>query len=738
MLGKMTLDSLVNRRIPNKIIREIRDFLFFIRDAVYGTYYEFKSGQTRQAKEDPLLIPHSETSLLPVSHLYIQHIFDVLGSGWVNVFYGMHCHGLNGACFPAEKPVLPDPKGIWLKKRVNRSNFRKSRAYWQQIDDSYEPIDWQLDLKSGYRWSEKKWSKHIKFAHIEAVDVKVPWELARMHHLPQLAIASQSKEIDDDQRDAYLREFKCQVLDFIATNPPGFGVNWVCAMDIGIRAVNWIIAYELFGRSVFLKNGDFHQTFSNTLYTHGIFILRQLEWSSHRGNHYLADIVSLLFIATFLPSTDETDVWLAFAIQELVAEVDYQFNPDGSHFEGSTAYHCLSAEMVLYATARVLGLSKFRLNKLKTYNHKKFKRQIGKPRLKQAPMALYKTKRVKHETPLPEAFFSKLDKIAEFVSNVINPSGNLSQIGDNDSGRLLKLDPAFQLFSISNAKATFNNLINYSPPSGLDRYYYEDTLNRFDLVAGFRALKPDMEIQPSWVALMGNPNGYVSFQLIESLSNRAQIKSSARAQVISNMQKDMSDQKNTLSEKIASLTGSTNRLHRYQFEAGKGRLGNNLSIKHYPNFGLYCFRSPRLYLLIRCVTEHFKSSGHGHLDQLSLELSIDGKDLIQDPGTYVYTPLPCYRNQYRGAEAHFSPFSREVHSSVGSNVFDKLDIEIVTVEYVHQDGFIATTGNDSPKQGLIIKIEDSQVLVYHLGENCCSLANQGKFLFSPGYGVQMA
>ena len=40
-----------------------------------------------------------------------------------------------------------------------------------------------------------------------------------------------------------------------------------------------------------------------------------------------------------------------------------------------------------------------------------------------------------------------------------------------------------------------------------------------------------------------------------------------------------------------------------------------------------------------------------------MELAIDGRDMVTDPGTYLYTPIPSRRNQYRSVGAHFSPFA---------------------------------------------------------------------------------
>jgi hypothetical protein len=83
---------------------------------------------------------------------------------------------------------------------------------------------------------------------------------------------------------------------------------------------------------------------TRSIYEHGLHIVTNLEWHDQvRGNHYLADIAGLAFIAAYLPSTSETDVWLAFVVQELVTEVKHQFYPDGGNFEGSTAYSLLFA-----------------------------------------------------------------------------------------------------------------------------------------------------------------------------------------------------------------------------------------------------------------------------------------------------------------------------------------------------------------------------------------------------------
>lgn len=301
----------------------------------------------------------------------LAHRFDLLGSGWVNVAH------------------TPDVG------QLSPGNQKRSTQIRALIAPGYSPIDWQLDFKSGYRWREDRLSGTLRYGHEPGVDVKVPWELARLQHLPWLAMSGDEVSI---------QEFRNQVLDFAAANPPGYGVNWMCTMDVAIRAANLLIAYDLFiGRGVTFDD-PFLSEFHALTQAHGKHIMANLEWHDlHRGNHYLANICGLLFVAAYLPKSAETEPWLGFSARQLIKEVERQFTPDGANFEASTSYHRLSAEMAIYATALALG-------------------QDDGPEF-------------------PPLHFERLERMAEFIMHVTKPGGRITQIGDNDSGRFFKLYP---------------------------------------------------------------------------------------------------------------------------------------------------------------------------------------------------------------------------------------------------------------------------------------------------------
>jgi hypothetical protein len=97
-------------------------------------------------------------------------------------------------------------------------------------------------------------------------------------------------------------------------------------------------------------------------------------------------------------------------------------------------------------------------------------------------------------------------------------------------------------------------------------------------------------------------------------------------------------------------------MRKVEIEAPGGDLRMGLERRAFRDFGLYLFRSARLYLAVRCGPVGMNGRGaHAHNDQLSFELAIDGEDWVSDPGTYVYTASPTWRNAYRSVRAHAAP-----------------------------------------------------------------------------------
>jgi len=172
-------------------------------------------------------------------------------------------------------------------------------------------------------------------------DIKIPWELSRLHQLPILAHAyEQTKDIQFAEKIFYILD------DWRKNNTFLYGVNWRNAMEVGIRATNSILAVSILLNAGYVISNSQKQAFLEYLYEHLFYITYNLEWYDGKtSNHYLADLVGYLCITAFLQEKKR----IAWVIKELKKELKKQIFTDGSSYEGSTKYHFFVREMVYYS-----------------------------------------------------------------------------------------------------------------------------------------------------------------------------------------------------------------------------------------------------------------------------------------------------------------------------------------------------------------------------------------------------
>jgi len=479
------------------------------------------------------------------------HFFDLLGSGNVKVFYGMKVNGVEDISYRMNMDV-EDYKEIKdkVKKKINMlfdntgnissgSNSNNILSH----GDNYEPIDWYIDFKSGYRWSSKTWYKKIRYGNLPGADVKVPWELSRCYHFITLG---QAYWLTGNEK--YTEEFIYQVIDWIVSNPFQMGVNWSCTMDVAIRICNWILSFAYFKDSK-LINDSFLLEFSKAVYFHSLHIRNNLEKGlfAIKTNHYISDLVGLLYAGVFFNGTLEGKKWLDFAVRELKKEMFYQVYPEGSDFEASIFYHRLVLELFLYSTI-------FRLKIENNFKKDNFI-EIG-------------------EKIFGAEFFGRLYRMFEFVLFALKPDGTMPQIGDNDNGRL-------HLFAWRNT---------------LDMTYLLTIGSIFFTEPKFRIKQFGFADEALWIF---GRKGYEIWQNLDA-----------------------------------------------------GDL-NELGSKPFKDCGLYIMRYDKNYMAVSAGTNgQGGNGGHAHNDKLSFILSINTSDIIVDPGSYFYTPLPELRNMFRSTGFH--------------------------------------------------------------------------------------
>jgi hypothetical protein len=182
-------------------------------------------------------------------------------------------------------------------------------------------------------------------------DIKVPWELSRFYHFSDLGRAYYLT-VDE----LYALEFRNQVQDWIEDNPPYYGVNWNCPMEVAIRSVNWIWGFFLLRDSPHMDK-EFQLLLAKNLYLHGDYLINNLEFDKKlvagkyirlNGNHYIANLIGLIYLGMCLEGR-EPDKWLDYAVEELFCEISQEILRDGVHWELSPSYHRLVLEMILSA-----------------------------------------------------------------------------------------------------------------------------------------------------------------------------------------------------------------------------------------------------------------------------------------------------------------------------------------------------------------------------------------------------
>ncbi|MHB1377775.1 MAG: alginate lyase family protein [Candidatus Humimicrobiaceae bacterium] len=327
-----------------------------------------------------------------------SHKFDLLGSGNTHVSYLPRKDNFENPEY--EYDVSPEEYAL-IKYKIKK----KISEVIDFNEYEYDPIDWQVDFISGYRWNNKTWYRDIKYGQIPGSDIKIPWELSRANHFLTLG---QAYYLTKDEK--YAIEFICQSVDWIESNPCEFGVNWACTMDVAIRACNWIVGLSFFMDSSIISE-DFIFEFTKSLYFHGCHIKNNLENElfAVRGNHYLSDITGLLYLGVFFKEFEFGKKWFDFAIGKLKKEINLQVYNDGCDFESSTYYHRLVLELFFFSTLFAIKSSLY----FKNDNWLETGNKI-----------------------FSSNYMNKLQKMFYFILYAIKPNGCLPQIGDNDNGRL--------------------------------------------------------------------------------------------------------------------------------------------------------------------------------------------------------------------------------------------------------------------------------------------------------------
>jgi hypothetical protein len=243
--------------------------------------------------------------------------------------------------------LFSDGYKLELIKEANRYLNNQYRNISGDILVLPKIIDWNKDYVFDHKWKLTHFSEYNLKEKDTHTDIKHVWELSRFYHL---VILAQAYTISSDEK--YVDKIKNDILSWVKQNPCNYSVNWTVAMEVAIRVVNLIQTVTLIKSS---KNLDenFIKAINNFIKTHGDYIWHNLEKGITTNNHYLSNLIGLIWIAIYFRGSSNDKLkrisqkYLKFSIKQLKYELNYQINKDGLSYEDSLSYHGLNTEMLL-------------------------------------------------------------------------------------------------------------------------------------------------------------------------------------------------------------------------------------------------------------------------------------------------------------------------------------------------------------------------------------------------------
>jgi hypothetical protein len=276
-------------------------------------------------------------------------------------------------------------------------------------------VRWNVDPKTGTT-APLVFGKTMNYRDSRLVgDIKYLWELNR--HLETVALA-QAYAVSGDVR--YLEHLRRLVLSWIEQCPYLRGANWCSSLELGIRLINWHLAYRIAGgASSPLFAGEEGKRFADlwlrSIYQHVHFIMGHLSGHSSANNHLIGELAGAYVAAATWPCWSQMERWGARARHLLIEQAEVQTHEDGVNREQAVSYQ----QFVMYFLL-IAGLAAQRT-----------------------------------AAPFPASYWRIFRRMTEFVDALLDVGGNVPMIGDADDGIVFALvprerfDPFRELLAVS-------------------------------------------------------------------------------------------------------------------------------------------------------------------------------------------------------------------------------------------------------------------------------------------------
>lgn len=225
---------------------------------------------------------------------------------------------------------------------------RAQERFVPHATSGWAPVDWEVCPVT-----------FVRFDGAEVptgADVKFPWCAGRLEGAVHLACGAALTAAQPARSRAFADAAIDRMVDF-AFAPRG--VQWSCAMEVALRAVNVAIALRLLaGHGALESRPEALLAILRSLSLHVRWVEAHLEDTvAVPNNHLVADLVGIAVVGSLFPRLPGAAQSARWALQRLERELFAQTLPDGFCFEGSVPYHRLAVELWTLADLAAASLA---------------------------------------------------------------------------------------------------------------------------------------------------------------------------------------------------------------------------------------------------------------------------------------------------------------------------------------------------------------------------------------------
>lgn len=252
-----------------------------------------------------------------------------------------------------------------------------------------DPIPWNRNPESGADYPRQHHAQMDAFNTERYGDVKFAWELNRHQFFIEVARAYLLTG-----EEKYAEKIWNWLQSWIADNPHKIGINNTSVLEHAVRIFSWIWAYY-FTKDSPVWTAERLESLAKNLLLQGEMIEENLSYYYSPYNHLIGELAALAFLGTVYGNSPKLQTWRDKYWQEMEAQAEKQFHPDGFTVEQASYYHHFTLGFYL-----MLAL---------------LRKQNG--------------------LPVSPRVWQTLERAIEFPMHLTRPDGQLPMLGDIDSAR---------------------------------------------------------------------------------------------------------------------------------------------------------------------------------------------------------------------------------------------------------------------------------------------------------------